>query len=99
MEKKKDSKLLLAYLISIVGAILLFVEKDATEEYKDHYRQAAVIFGLTVITSACASFIPFVGILSTLLFVASIVCGIKAYNGEDFKMPIISDIAKSIFKK
>ena len=40
----------------------------------------------------------FLGLVNVLLFVAWIVCMIKAYQGERFKLPIIGDIAENFAK-
>ncbi len=85
-------------LLWLSGVIFLIVEKD--EFVRFHAMQSILTFGaLTVL-----SFVPLVGaILSPFIalvtFVLWLVLIYKAYQGEEFKLPVIGDFAKEQLKK
>lgn len=107
-ENPNKSKIILSYLITLLGLIFVNTEKDASEQDKEHFAQAATIFivdiALTIITTIINSIgIPFVGtiigLLPTALLVLSIIAAVKSASGELFKIPVIYDFSKKIFGK
>ena len=90
---------LLCYLAGFVsGIIFLLIEKD-NKFVRFHAMQSIITFGAIFVLEAIANFMPFLGgLLTTLLgaacVVAWILCMIKAYQGEKFKLPVIGDIAE-----
>ncbi len=91
----------LAYLLGFVtGIIFLLVEKKS-RYVRFHAAQSTVLFlGLFVIKFVLG-FIPILGwitgvLLGLLGFVLWIVCMIKAIKHEDFKLPIVGNIAENI---
>ena len=93
----------------ITGIVFLVLEKD-NKEVRFHAWQAiffglaAIVlqFALRILgfflTSISFSLASIVGLLSSLLglviFVFWIVCLLKAYQGEKYKLPIIGDMAE-----
>ena len=106
-ETGSKGKLVIAYLISIVGLIFIYTDKTADEKTKSHYKQAGTLFIINVlntivINGILSGFIPFSGqisyLISALLFVASIIAAVKAYKDEFFEIPVIFNLSKTIFK-
>lgn len=88
---------LLAYLFTFVSGIILYlISKDKFIRF--HALQSTIFFlGVNIIAIVIA-FIPFIGLLSSLIylveFVMWIVLMVKAYQGEKFKIPVIGNIAE-----
>lgn len=90
---------LLSYVLWwVTGIVFLILEKE-NKFVRFHAMQSTITFlGFTVV-SIIFNFIPFVGwiitpLISLLAVITWIVCMIKAYQGEKFKLPIIGDIAE-----
>lgn len=105
-EKKTSSGLprnmaaVLCYVgIWVTGLIFLLLEKE-DKFVRFHAMQSLVVFGaLTVLTM-----VPIVGwFLSPFIMLAGfilwLVCIVKAYQGEEFKLPIVGDFAAKQLKK
>lgn len=102
------AKIILAYFISLLGLIFINTEKDASEQDKEHFAQAATIFivqiALTIITTIINTIgIPFVGIflglVPTALLILAIIAAVKSSKGELFKIPVVYDFSRKIFGK
>lgn len=84
----------LSYVLGwVTGIIFLLVEKDPFVRF--HAMQSIITFGLLTIIPL----VPVVGwLLSPLVmivgFVLWLVLIFKAYQGEEFKLPVIGDFAK-----
>lgn len=89
---------LLCYLLGfITGIVFLVLEKESVF-VRFHALQSTITFGVLFVLSLFFSFIPFIGWLINLLifllsFITWIICMIKAYQREMFKLPVIGDIA------
>lgn len=101
-------KIVLSYLIPIIGIIFVFTEKNATREEKEHYAQAATSFLFYVVISIVSNgirmvHIPLIGfgisILSTLVYILGIVVIIQMGSNVFYKIPGIYELSKTIFKK
>lgn len=85
--------------IWVTGLIFLLLEKE-DKFVRFHAMQSLVTFGaLTVFTM-----VPIIGwILSPFIvlagFVLWLVCIVKAYQGEEFKLPVVGDFAEKQLKK
>ncbi len=98
-------KIIIGYIISLVGLIFYFTEKNAPKTDREHYAQAGTIFifnaGLSVI-STILGFIPFLGIiiwiLNIIIFVLAIVAAVQSASGNFYKIPGIYDLSRKIFK-
>jgi len=89
---------LLCYVLGfITGIVFLLLEKENTF-VRFHAIQSIITFGGFFIVNLFLSLIPFLGwvlglLVSLLSIVVWIICMIKAYQGEMFKLPVIGEIA------
>ena len=95
----KNTAAALAYVLGwVTGVIFLLIEKDSFVRF--HAAQSIVVFGiLTVIV-----LIPGIGLLIAPLalivgFVLWLVLIFKAYQGEEFKLPWVGNVAKKLLGK
>lgn len=101
---------LLSYVLGwITGVIFFFVEKES--KYVKFHAMQSILFSVTImilnIVIGILVRIPAIGfIFSIISIVVSIgaliiwiLCLIKAYKMEEFKLPIIGDIAYNIANK
>lgn len=91
--KTSDSNLMgaISYLWLLSIVMLLVKKDDAFVQF--HAKQGVVLF----VASMILWFIPIIGWLANILvFVAVIVGAIKAYQGEKYEMPLVSELAKKI---
>ena len=107
-ENPNKTKIILSYIISILGFIFLYTDKDAPETDREHYAQAATIFIVEIVLSIITSIINSIGIpvvglilglIPTALLVLAIIAAVKAASGELFKIPVVYDFSKKIFGK
>ena len=89
----------LTYLFGwITGLIFLLLEKD-NKKIRFHAMQSIIVFGVCTL----ATMIPVVGwMLSPIVWLAAfilwLVLIIKAYQGEDFVVPVLGEFAKKQLK-
>jgi uncharacterized membrane protein len=90
---------LLCYLGSfITGIIFLLIEKE-NKFIRFHAMQSIITFGFLFVLGITLPFIPFIGaIFGPILWIVSIILWIvlmiKAYQGEQFKLPVVGDMAE-----
>ena len=77
----------------LTGIIFLLIEKDPFVRF--HAMQSIITFGILTLLS----FVPVIGwILSPLVmivgFILWLVLIFKAYQGEEFKLPVVGEFAK-----
>ncbi len=83
----------------VSGLVFLLAEKDNTK-VRFHAMQSVMFFaGLTVV-----SFVPVIGwLLSPFVMITGFIFWLmsvyKAYNGEDFELPMVGKMAKKQLKK
>ena len=89
----------LSYLVGFVtGAIFLVVEKE-NRFVRFHAMQSTLVFACIVLLDILLQIVPILGALVAVFLVipASAVLWLvlmyKAYQGEEFKLPFIGDIA------
>lgn len=102
MEEKYKG--ILTYLLGWIGGlIVLFGLKENTKLTKFHACQAITLGVTSNVIWVLLGFIPFVNIIAyiivALIFVLQIIGAIRAYNEEEFEIPVISDLTRNIFKK
>ena len=101
----EKGKAILAYVFTWIGGlIVLFGMKDNERNTKIHAAQAIVIGVGYIIIVAVYRFIPiYIPFFSKILYGLYAVCVIvgilKANKNEDPELPVVGDIAKSIFSK
>ncbi len=89
---------LLAYLMGFVtGLIFLLTEKD-NRFVRFHAIQSICLSGAALVAEVVVGFLPVIGWIASLLvngvwIALWIVCMIKAYQGEWFRLPVAGDIA------
>lgn len=87
-----DSNLLAALSYLWILSIIFYVLKKDDSYVQFHSRQGIVLFGLSLV-----GMVPFIGWPIGLIALVLIVIGaLKAYQGEKYKMPLISDLAEKI---
>lgn len=90
----KNTAAALSYVLGwLTGIIFLLIEKDPFVRF--HAMQSIITFGILTLLS----FIPVIGwILSPLVmivgFILWLVLIFKAYQGEEFKLPVVGEFAK-----
>jgi uncharacterized membrane protein len=95
----KNTTAALSYVLGwLTGIVILLLEKDPFIRF--HAMQSVVTFGILTILAM----VPFIGwVLSPLLMIVSFVLWLvlifKAYQGEEFKLPVIGDFAKKQLEK
>jgi uncharacterized membrane protein len=89
----------LSYLVGFVtGVIFLLVEKD-NKFVRFHAMQSTLFFLAAVIVDVVLQVIPFIGFLVVIfvVFPVSVIVWLlmmyKAYQGEDFKLPLVGQWA------
>ena len=89
---------LLAYVLGVVSGLVFFLIEKENTFVKFHAMQAILLSLTLFVLGFVLMFIPAFGwILGVLINLGGlalwIVCMIKAYQGEWFKLPVIGDIA------
>jgi uncharacterized membrane protein len=89
---------LLCYLLGFITGIVFLVLEKESAFVRFHALQSTITFGVFFVLNLFFSFIPFVGwtfnlIIFLLSLITWIICMIKAYQGEMFKLPVVGDIA------
>lgn len=106
---------LLAYVLTWVTGLVFFLIEKENRFVRFHAMQAilfgasitALYIALVIVTTIIgfvsgilAALVGLVGLLIPLLFLIGwILCMVKAYQGETFKLPVIGDMAANIVNK
>ncbi|RLE78854.1 MAG: hypothetical protein DRJ52_09670 [Thermoprotei archaeon] len=97
----------LAWIMSVLGAVLAILIKKEDGFVKFHAVQSVVFFLLSVTVFAMfevLSEIPYIGLLfelceslwGLLTILVMIIAGLKAYQGEKIRVPVVYGIAVSL---
>ena len=98
---------LLCYLLGFVGGLIFYLIEKENRFVKFHALQSialSVVFFVGYIVVIILGFIPFIGgVLYCLYFLGGlgvfILCMVKAYQGEMYKLPILGDfVEKNLLK-
>ena len=93
---------ILAYFGWIGGLIVLFGLKDNSQRTKFNACQSIVISVVGILAGLLLGFIPvirYLGFIISGLTLVSLVIGmIKAYQEEDYEIPVISELTRDLFK-
>ena len=90
---------LLCYLLgAISGLVFILVEKE-NKFVRFHALQSILTFGALFVLQAISPVIPVLGwvlipLIAILNLILWILLMIKAYQGEQFKLPVVGDIAE-----
>ena len=98
------TKGVLAYLFGLITGIIMLVVKNNSQIVKLHGAQSITIWLLYFILRMAYRFVPFTipgfDMILYVAYFALIIIGIvKAYKEQEPEIPVIGDIAKTIFKK
>ncbi len=89
---------LLAYAAGFVSGIIFFVIEKENRFVRFHAMQSIILFGAMFVLQMSIVYLPFIRLIAPLVTLGSlalwIVCMIKAYQGEMFKLPVIGDLAE-----
>lgn len=106
LEEKYEA--LLVYLLPLLGFIFSFLkDKKVSENVKFYYNQSGAVFIINAALSIISGISLFAlngvigyitSIISILLIVFIIIAIVKAFNDEKYEIPVVSDLAKSIWK-
>ena len=90
---------LLSYLFGFITGVIFYLIEKENKFVRFHAMQSMVTFGfliglnfiLPLVPIIGLILMPFVGILTIILWVVLMV---KAYQGENFKLPLVGEIAE-----
>ncbi|WP_169737904.1 DUF4870 domain-containing protein [Alkalihalobacterium bogoriense] len=93
----------LCYLAAFVSGLIIFLLEKENKTVRFHALQSIIAFGGLTVLNIVVSQIPFGWILGSLInliyFVLWVVLMYKAYNGEQYKLPFVGDIAEKQVNK
>ncbi|MBR1803074.1 MAG: hypothetical protein IJ777_03830 [Clostridia bacterium] len=96
------AKGVLCYVFGWLGGLIFILQKDSNQTVKLHAAQAIVASVGYIILDVIARQlpIPFIGTALSVLYLLIMIFGIvKVCQESDPEIPVVSNIAKSIFKK
>lgn len=90
---------LLCYLIGWVTGLIFFLIEKENKFVRFHAMQSMITFGGLTVLFMVIGYVPFIGwmllpFLGLLQLVLWILLMVKAYQGEQFKLPVIGDLAE-----
>jgi uncharacterized membrane protein len=99
---KKTTAGALAYVLGpVTGVVLLLIEKDAFVRF--HAMQSTVVFvvlfGLQWVFGITIILFPFSAIVGLIAFVLWLVLIYKAWQGEEWQVPVLGKVARNLLKK
>ena len=94
---------LLCYLAGFITGIIFFLIEKENKFVRFHAMQSIVTFGGSFVLGFVIGIIPIIGLMiQSLIWVVDIILWIllmiKAYQGEEFKLPFFGDIAEKQLK-
>ncbi|TYB31462.1 MAG: DUF4870 domain-containing protein [Candidatus Mcinerneyibacterium aminivorans] len=95
---------LLCYVLGWITGLIFFIIEKESKFVKFHALQSLLFFGGIFVASLVLGMVPILGwLISFILFVLAIIFWIigmiKAYNNQQYKFPVVGDIAeKQIFE-
>lgn len=101
-------EILLVYIVSLLGFIFAFMkDENVSDNMRFQYKQAGALWivnmgmsmlgvGANLITGLPLSFIT--STITFVLFVFAIITIVKGFEGKTYEIPVISDMAKAIWK-
>ena len=85
---------LLAYLVGFVTGIIFFIIEKENKFVKFHAMQSILLFAALFVLSIILSFAPLFAVLVNVTsLVLWIVCMVRAYQGQWFRLPVVGDLA------
>ena len=93
-QQKGDFNYLLVYLLEWLTGIIYFILKGGSNKRMKLHSLQAILLGVIAIVLSVLSFIPFVWVLSFLIWLYGMYIGYEASVGKDIAIPGITDFAK-----
>ncbi|MEG6586917.1 DUF4870 domain-containing protein [Dendrosporobacter sp. 1207_IL3150] len=89
----------LCYLGGIITGIIFYLMEKESTFVKFHALQSIITFSIIFVINIILSIIPILGwaisfIFSLAAIIVWIVCMIKAYQGNSFKLPVIGELVE-----
>lgn len=102
--KNEKTKAVIAYIFGLISGLIILLMKDSNKTTKLHAAQSITIFIGYYLINFIYGFIPFTipffeYILNGIYIVAIVIGIVKACSDDNPEIPVIGDLAKSIFKK
>ena len=90
---------LLSYVLGFITGIIFFLIEKDNKFIRFHAMQSIITFAVIFVLQLFTAYLPFlqpvlVPVLNVGGLILWIICMIKAYQGEKFKLPVIGDIAE-----
>jgi uncharacterized membrane protein len=90
---------LLCYVLGWVSGLVFFLLEKDNKFVRFHAMQSIVTFGALTVVNFILMFIPIIGwiisyLIGVLAFVLWIILMIKAYQGQEYKLPWAGDFAE-----
>ncbi len=90
---------LLSYLLGFITGIIFYVIEKDNKFVRFHAMQSIITFGALFVLNTILAFIPVIGwvlmpIVGIITLILWIILMVKAYQGENFKLPIVGDMAE-----
>ncbi len=94
---------LLCYLVGFITGIIFFLIEKENKFVRFHAMQSIITFGGLFILGFLTGVIPVIGLMiGSLIWVVDVILWIllmiKAYQGEQFKLPFIGELAEKQIK-
>lgn len=95
---------LLSYLAGIITGILFYVLEKESDFVKFHALQSMFAFGGLFVLNVVLGMIPIIGwavglLLNVVMVVVWILCMVKAFQGERYKLPWVGDLVEKQLAK
>jgi len=89
----------LCYVLGIITGIIFYVVEKENKFVRFHAMQSIIVSAFFIVVSGVLMFIPVIGwIINGLMGLAGFILWLlmmfKAYQGEQFKLPVAGDIAE-----
>ena len=89
---------LLSYVAGFVTGIIFFLIEKDNKFVRFHALQSTIAFGAIFVLQMFFSYIPSIGVyllpvLDLGCVILWVVCMVKAYQGEWFRLPVVGDVA------
>ncbi|MGC8483882.1 MAG: DUF4870 domain-containing protein [Thermodesulfobium sp.] len=83
------------YLLSWLSGIIVFVTEGQNDKRMKFHSLQAIFLGIVaIVLDFVFFFVPFLGpVLAFIIWVYGMYIAVKAYEGEDIKVPVIADYA------
>ena len=99
----EKGKCILAYIFSWVGGLIVLYGVNGNERNTKVHAAQAIVLGLGyMILAVISNFlpIPFLSMIIWVVYLVAIIFGIiKACNGDNPELPVIGELAQSMFGK